>query len=129
RSDETAGVPTRQESVTHDADSLETKMDPVPTDTVSATELTLKDRLQQKQDSLLAHATAGNIMREPVELERVTLRFGFAFNSTVIDEESEAYLRDLANIMKENQKLRLMLTGHTDNVGSDRFNLALSLER
>src|SRR5690606_2716793 len=59
----------------------------------------------------------------------ISLRFGFAFNSTVIDEESEAYLRDLANIMKENQKLRLMLTGHTDNVGSDRFNLALSLER
>lgn len=129
RSDETAGVPNRRESVTPDADSLETKMDPVPTDTVSATELTLKDRLQQKQDSLLAHATAGNIMREPVELERVTLRFGFAFNSTVIDEASKAYLRDLADIMKENPNLKLTLTGHTDNVGSDRFNLRLSLER
>ena len=110
------------------ADTVQEKHEPAPPDSVAMTQ-TLKDRLQQKQDSVLARATAGNIMREPVELERVTLRFGFAFNSTAIDEESVAYLRDLAGIMKENPKLRLTLTGHTDNVGSDRFNLRLSLER
>lgn len=129
RKEETAATRVRRPPTSSPPDTLQPKRGPEPRDSVVVTERALKDRLQQKQDSVLARATAGDFMREPVELERVTLRFGFAFNSTVIDEESEAYLRDLANIMKENQKLRLMLTGHTDNVGSDRFNLALSLER
>lgn len=129
RTGETAAIPVRRLPVTSDPDRIQAEPDPAPLDTIVAKEQTLKERLQQKQDSVQAHATVGNILREPVELERVTLRFGFAFNSTAIDDESEAYLRDLAGIMKENPRLRLMLTGHTDNVGSDRFNLALSLER
>jgi type IX secretion system PorP/SprF family membrane protein len=128
RNEETTAIPANRPPVTPNTDTVQEKREPAPPDSVAMTQ-TLKERLQQKQDSVLARAMAGNIMREPVELERVTLRFGFAFNSTAIDGESEAYLRDLAGIMKENPKLRLALTGHTDNVGSDRFNLRLSLER
>lgn len=89
----------------------------------------LKESIRQKQDSLHARATAGDIHRDPVELEKVVLRFGFEYNSTAIDAESQAYLKDLAALMNDNLNLRLTLTGYTDNIGSEQFNLRLSQAR
>ena len=90
---------------------------------------TLKEDLRQKHDSLMTNTRVGDLRRDPVELERIVLRFAFEFNSTEIDEESAVYLRDLAEIMKDNLHLKIKLTGHTDNIGSDRFNLRLSQQR
>lgn len=103
-----------------------TKPDSLPT---GKPRVGLKQAIEQKQDSLLANATAGDIRRDPVELEKVVLRFGFEYNSIAIDPESQAYLKDLAALMRDNAHLRLVLTGHTDNIGSDRFNLRLSHAR
>lgn len=38
-------------------------------------------------------------------------------------------LEDIARIMKERPDIRLKITGHTDNVGNDQSNLALSMRR
>lgn len=91
--------------------------------------VSLKESLQTKQDSVIAQAKSGNIQHEPVELEKATLRFNFDFNSSDINETSGQYLEELAEVLKENIYLKLSLTGHTDNIGSDKFNLRLSKER
>jgi type IX secretion system PorP/SprF family membrane protein len=89
----------------------------------------LSTRLKHKQDSLNTHALAGDIRHEPLILERATLRFNFEFNSTQLDEEATAYLDDLGQALMDNPELKIKLVGHTDNIGSDKFNLRLSLHR
>lgn len=90
---------------------------------------TLKETIQSKQDSVNASANVGDIKHTPVVLEKATLYFNFDFNSSKIDGESAAYLNELASVLIENNMLRITLTGHTDNIGSDKFNLRLSKER
>lgn len=89
----------------------------------------LSKRLKQKQDSVQALARAGDLEQEPLLLEEATLRFGFDFNSSELDDNSARYLDDLAGALADNPDLKVQLTGHTDNVGSAKFNQRLSVER
>ena len=50
----------------------------------------------------------------------------FATNETKILPQSEAGLQDLFTLLNENPKIRIRITGHTDNVGNDRDNQILS---
>jgi type IX secretion system PorP/SprF family membrane protein len=88
-----------------------------------------KTTLQHKQDSAIAKAEAGNIGHQPLLLEKVVLHFNFEFNSSDLDETSTKYLDDLTAALLENKHLNIDLTGHTDNVGSEKFNQRLSLYR
>jgi type IX secretion system PorP/SprF family membrane protein len=89
----------------------------------------MSSRLRHKQDSVQALARAGDLQHEPLVLEEATLRFGFDFNQSELDESSRSYLDDLARALLDNRQLAVQLTGHTDNIGSARFNLRLSIER
>lgn len=89
----------------------------------------LSERLRLKKDSVEALASHGNLSHEPLVLEETTLRFGFDFNQSGLDKNSEEYLDELARALKDNGELFVELTGHTDNIGSDKFNMRLSLER
>jgi type IX secretion system PorP/SprF family membrane protein len=89
----------------------------------------MSERLRYKQDSIKAHANAGQIKHEPLVLEKATLHFNFTFASFEIEEEEASYLNELANAFKDNPDLRIKLTGHTDDVGSEKFNLKLSIQR
>jgi type IX secretion system PorP/SprF family membrane protein len=89
----------------------------------------LKTTLRHKQDSARAVAEAGKIQHQPLVIEKVTLHFNFEFNSSDLDGESLQYLNDLGTALLENEHLKVKLTGHTDNVGSDKFNQRLSLYR
>jgi type IX secretion system PorP/SprF family membrane protein len=89
----------------------------------------MSDRLRQKQDSIAAQGVAGMVRHEPLILEKATLRFNFEFNSATPGADARAYLDDLVEALKDNPELRLQLIGHTDNIGSDKFNLRLSLSR
>ncbi|MBL7856123.1 MAG: PorP/SprF family type IX secretion system membrane protein [Cyclobacteriaceae bacterium] len=99
------------------------------TTTVKKQSSQLRSTLQSKQDSVQALAEAGIISHEPFVLEKVTLYFNFEFNSAALDDASEDYLQELGSALKDNALLKIKLTGHTDNIGSDRFNLRLSLYR
>lgn len=90
---------------------------------------TMSERLKHKQDSLSTLAQAGAIQHEPYVLEKATLHFNFEFNSSVLDQLSTTYLEDLSKALQDNPQLRIKLIGHTDNVGSDKFNLKLSIYR
>lgn len=87
------------------------------------------ERLREKQDSIKAHANAGQIKHEPLVLEKATLHFNFTFGSFDIGDDEASYLNELAVAFKGNPDLRIKLTGHTDDVGSDKFNLKLSIQR
>ena len=86
----------------------------------------LSEKLQEKQDSLLASARAGTPLHQPLVLEKVNLRFNFEHNSANLDQESYLYVSDLAQALKDNPDLRVELTGHTDNTGTAIYNIRLS---
>lgn len=107
------------------------KVVPVKQDTatIPKPKETLATTLRHKQDSALASAEAGKIKHEPLLLEKIILHFNFEFNSSDLDEKSMEYLDDLVAALNENAHLKIQLTGHTDNIGSAKFNEKLSLYR
>jgi outer membrane protein OmpA-like peptidoglycan-associated protein len=53
----------------------------------------------------------------------------FKWNSAVIEPESEPALNELHQFLSENPEIRINIIGHTDNTGTDAYNLTLSVER
>jgi outer membrane protein OmpA-like peptidoglycan-associated protein len=53
----------------------------------------------------------------------------FEFNKATLKEESETVLTRAYNAMVANPDVRVEISGHTDNVGSQQYNQKLSLER
>ena len=53
----------------------------------------------------------------------------FEYNSAALTESSEAGIQMLTEFLQRNPLLKVELAGHTDNVGSDSYNLKLSSER
>ncbi|GBF50776.1 OmpA-family protein [Leptospira ryugenii] len=53
----------------------------------------------------------------------------FAFRSVDISRESETELDRLALILKKNPKVKIVIEGHTDNIGGETVNKKLSLDR
>jgi len=103
------------------ADTTKSK-NAIPNESMSA-------RLKQKQDSVMTQANAGNLRHEPLILEKATLHFNFEFNSTTLDDHAREYLDGLAKALIDNPELKIKLVGHTDSVGSEKFNQKLSTNR
>jgi len=61
--------------------------------------------------------------------EMVLNNLFFAFRSIEIAKESEGELDRLASLLKKNPRLKVVIEGHTDNVGGDIANKKLSVER
>jgi outer membrane protein OmpA-like peptidoglycan-associated protein len=53
----------------------------------------------------------------------------FTFNSDVIRPESEATLKEIADVLARHPEWKLGVNGHTDGVGADAYNLDLSRRR
>jgi outer membrane protein OmpA-like peptidoglycan-associated protein len=63
--------------------------------------------------------------RKPVDIYGIY----FAYNSAEIRPQSDSTLDAIAAMMKRDAAWKLTVTGHTDNVGGDASNLALSQRR
>lgn len=63
--------------------------------------------------------------RKPVDVYGIY----FAYNSAEIRSQSDSTLDEIAAMMKRDPTWKLTVTGHTDNVGGDASNLALSQRR
>ncbi len=74
-------------------------------------------------------AEAGKITHQPLIVEKITLHFQFEFNSVDLDDETEKFLDQLSETLEEDKELKAKIVGHTDNVGSEKFNQKLSLKR
>lgn len=117
---------TKKKPVVQDSVTQEQEPEPV---TPEPRKNEMSERLKHKQDSVDALARAGEIKHEPLILETATVHFNFEFNSADPDEGSLEYLDNLAEALLDNPRLRISIVGHTDNIGSDKFNLKLSLYR
>jgi outer membrane protein OmpA-like peptidoglycan-associated protein len=53
----------------------------------------------------------------------------FELNKATLTPESEPELKRMAQVMRENATLRIEISGHTDNTGTDAINDALSQAR
>jgi OOP family OmpA-OmpF porin len=62
-------------------------------------------------------------------LKDVFDNLNFETGKDVIKTESYPYLDELANVLVQAKNWKISITGHTDNVGSDAFNLELSKRR
>jgi outer membrane protein OmpA-like peptidoglycan-associated protein len=63
--------------------------------------------------------------KEPVEIYGIY----FDFNSAYIKPESEVVLKQISDILHKNPSWKLSVSGHTDNIGANDFNLQLSQAR
>jgi len=62
--------------------------------------------------------------------QRIVLRgVNFAFNSSDIQPAARPVLDEAAEILKANPGVTVRVEGHTDSIGSDEYNQALSLRR
>ncbi|AWJ89574.1 hypothetical protein Sp245p_07165 [Azospirillum baldaniorum] len=56
-------------------------------------------------------------------------RINFAFNSADVPKEFYSYVDAVGGLMSQDPQLRLVIEGHTDAVGSEQYNIALSERR
>ena len=61
--------------------------------------------------------------------ERIARSIYFQTNSARLQARSNTPLNELAQILKDNPQYNLSIEGHTDNVGSNEYNLTLSNNR
>jgi outer membrane protein OmpA-like peptidoglycan-associated protein len=65
------------------------------------------------------------LKEEPIVLKNLF----FKWNSAVIEPESEPALNELHQFLSENPEIRIHIIGHTDNTGTDAYNMKLSVAR
>lgn len=53
----------------------------------------------------------------------------FEYNSNSLLKESGLEMKRLLDMMKKNSEMKIEISGHTDNIGSDKFNKKLSEDR
>jgi outer membrane protein OmpA-like peptidoglycan-associated protein len=72
-----------------------------------------------------------DIMLEPLEIgaEMVLNNIYFEFDSYLLLDESKFELQPVIKLMNDNPGLRVEISAHTDNVGTDAYNLTLSSKR
>jgi outer membrane protein OmpA-like peptidoglycan-associated protein len=59
----------------------------------------------------------------------ITYGINFDYNSADITPQSEPVLKEIAQAMADKPDWKLTITGHTDNIGGHKYNLALSQRR
>ena len=65
----------------------------------------------------------------PVQTKMILRGVNFDFDKANIRPDAVPILREAANVLKENANLKVSVEGHTDSVGSEEYNLKLSLRR
>jgi OOP family OmpA-OmpF porin len=65
----------------------------------------------------------------PVQKKIVLRGVNFDFDKSNIRPDAVSILREAATILKENAGVNVSVEGHTDGVGSDAYNLRLSMRR
>ncbi len=89
----------------------------------------MKKRLEQIK--AIAESSEGKIevIPQPGEKVQVTLRINFDFDSAVIRPEEYITMKKVAQILNTYPTSQVFISGHTDNVGSEEYNIRLSERR
>jgi len=83
------------------------------------------DLLRTRKDNLW------NIELQPIEFlkSEILKSVTFEYNSSALDTNSYDELRRLASYLLSHPSLRLLIEGHTDEVGNEQNNIRLSIQR
>lgn len=92
------------------------------------------DKQQTEFEQELANERAQHqieIERQQNEILKLTMssEVSFDFNSATLKSTFQSPLNKIAEIMSRYPQTQIVVVGHTDNVGSDQYNLDLSLRR
>lgn len=80
------------------------------------------DTLFTKQENITLHSIKEG---ESIVLKNIF----FATDSFELKEESNAELQTILELMQKHPKIKIEISGHTDNVGKEEYNLTLSKNR
>jgi len=72
---------------------------------------------------------AGKVVNSDGCMKIVRLHVNFAYNKTDIKQEYVSQIKEVVDFLNENSNYSVVLNGHTDSIGSEEYNLALSLRR
>ncbi|MES2808073.1 MAG: OmpA family protein [Bacteroidota bacterium] len=64
-------------------------------------------------------------LNKPIVIKNIL----YDFNSATLRDESKTVLTSLIKILRDNPRIKIELSAHTDSIGSDAFNIKLSQER
>ena len=67
--------------------------------------------------------------RETSEGGIVGFRINFALNSDTVPQSAYAFVDRIGELMRNEPQVKLQVEGHTDALGSDEYNLLLSMRR
>jgi outer membrane protein OmpA-like peptidoglycan-associated protein len=68
-------------------------------------------------------------MKTPRVIDRLTLTINFDFNKSKIKKSDAAQLKKALEFIKKYPGAKIKLEGHTDSIGSEKYNLKLSEKR
>lgn len=83
------------------------------------------DNIPETKKDTIKETTTTEVIKKELILRPIY----FEFNSYVLDNEGKKVLDELIPILKELNTIKLKITGHTDSIGSDDYNIRLSTKR
>lgn len=100
--------------------------------------LEVKKQGKSYESKLITKESSNETFIKDQELEVKSIKKGATFtiddilfktNSSELDQKSLLVLKGFANWLKDNKDIKIEIQGHTDDLGSDMDNLALSQDR
>jgi outer membrane protein OmpA-like peptidoglycan-associated protein len=86
--------------------------------------------ISKKRENKMVQVKA-NEMKEKISKEGKIALYGIYFDTdkAIIKPKSEPTIKEIAKLLKDNPKLKLLIVGHTDNQGTFVYNKGLSQRR
>lgn len=97
----------------------------------SSNQFSLSDVEKLIKDNLPKEVVKEVIVEKPVECEKSWILVGvnFEFNSAKLTKESFPILLNAIQVLNDKPEMKVEIRGHTDNIGSEQYNLILSERR
>ncbi|MDH5475848.1 MAG: PorP/SprF family type IX secretion system membrane protein [Cyclobacteriaceae bacterium] len=92
-------------------------------------EIVNEDTTALKETSTDGIATIGKIKHEPLPIEESKLVYNFGFDSSALDKEMKSYIQGIIAILHKDKYIKIKIVGHTDNIGTEQYNVGLSNKR
>ncbi|MDD5169025.1 MAG: OmpA family protein [Syntrophales bacterium] len=74
-------------------------------------------------------AATAALQKQMLEKGRATINIEFDYDKSIVKPQYHKEIQKFADVMKANPSLKVVIEGHTDNVGAKNYNLRLSKKR
>lgn len=84
---------------------------------------------KEDEKKMKAAAAAEAVAKEMIEKGRATINVKFDFDKANIKSEYNDEIKKFADVMTKYKDLKVVIEGHTDNIGTEAYNQNLSMRR